>query len=106
LALWLKANKFRLDQVQNFLPTPMTLATCMYHTAKNPLQPRKVSSDPTTVPEYASIHIPKSSKTRQFHKALLRYHDPKNWPFIRRELRRMHREDLIGSGKHHLVPYW
>ena len=41
LALWLKQNNFRLDQVQTFLPTPMAIATAMYHTQRNPL--RKVT---------------------------------------------------------------
>jgi radical SAM superfamily enzyme YgiQ (UPF0313 family) len=47
LALWLKRNGFRLDQVQTFLPTPMALATAMWHTGKNPL--RKVSADRRSV---------------------------------------------------------
>lgn len=98
LALWLKANDYRLDQVQNFLPTPMTLATTMYHTGRNPLQ--------SVTRESEKVFIPKKGKTRSLHKALLRYHDPKNWPLIREALKRMGREDLIGNGKRHLVPAW
>jgi len=98
LALWLKRNGFRADQVQAFLPSPMATATAMYHTGKNPL--RKVSMQSETVT------VPKGLKTRRLHKAFLRYHDPKNWPLLREALKRMGREDLIGNGKKHLVPYW
>ena len=47
LAIWLKRNEFRLDQVQTFLPTPLATATAMYHTGKNPL--RKVTGDSESV---------------------------------------------------------
>ncbi|HNF63282.1 MAG TPA: YgiQ family radical SAM protein [Rhodocyclaceae bacterium] len=96
LALWLKANQFRLDQVQTFLPTPMALATTMYHSGKNPL--RKVSA---ASEEVAS---PRSARQRRLHKALLRYHDPEGWPLIREALRALGRSDLIGSSPRHLVP--
>jgi len=98
LALWLKRNGFRADQVQAFLPSPMASATAMYHTGKNPL--RKVSAESETVV------VPKGLKTRRLHKAFLRYHDPRNWPLLRKALKRLGREDLIGNGKRHLVPYW
>ncbi len=96
LALWLKQNDFRLDQVQTFLPTPMAMATTMYHTRKNPL--RKISQDSETV------ETPRLAKIRRFHKALLRYHDPDNWEILREGLKRMGRSDLIGNGPQHLVP--
>ncbi len=96
LALWLKQNDFRLDKVQTFLPTPMAMATTMYHTRKNPL--RKISQDSETV------ETPRLAKIRRLHKALLRYHDPANWESIREGLQRMGRSDLIGSGPQHLVP--
>ena len=96
LALWLKENDFRLDQVQTFLPTPMAMATTMYHTRKNPL--RKISKDSETV------ETPRVGKIRKFHKALLRYHDPENWESIREGLKRMGRSELIGNGPQHLVP--
>jgi uncharacterized radical SAM protein YgiQ len=96
LALWLKQNDFRLDKVQTFLPTPMAMATTMYHTRKNPL--RKISQDSETV------ETPRLAKIRRLHKALLRYHDPVNWESIREGLQRMGRSDLIGSGPQHLVP--
>ena len=96
LALWLKKNNFRLDQVQTFLPTPMALATAMYHTRKNPL--RKVTVDSE------AVETVRTGRNRKLHKALLRYHDPENWEIIREGLRSMGRSDLIGSGEHHLVP--
>jgi uncharacterized radical SAM protein YgiQ len=96
LALWLKQNDFRLDQVQTFLPTPMALATAMYHSRKNPL--RKVTVDSETV------ETVRAGKIRRLHKAFLRYHDPENWEILRDGLRRMGRSDLIGGGPQHLVP--
>jgi len=96
LALWLKGNGFRADQVQAFLPSPMATATAMYHTLKNPL--RKVTRDSE------EVIIPKGIKQRRLHKAFLRYHDPNNWPVLREALRRMGRADLIGNGKMQLVP--
>jgi uncharacterized radical SAM protein YgiQ len=96
LALWLKKNGFRADQVQAFLPGPMATATAMWHTGKNPL--RKVTRDSE------GVTVPKGMKQRRLHKAFLRYHDPNNWPVLREALRRMGRADLIGNGKHQLVP--
>jgi uncharacterized radical SAM protein YgiQ len=96
LALWLKKNNFRLDQVQTFMPTPMAMATTMYHSRKNPL--RKVGADSE------AVETPRSGKVRKLHKAFLRYHDPDNWEIIREALQRMGRADLIGSGERHLVP--
>nr|WP_225984726.1 YgiQ family radical SAM protein [Noviherbaspirillum aerium] len=96
LALWLKQNNFQLDQVQTFLPTPMAMATAMYHGRKNPLH--KVSADSETV------ETVRAGKIRRLHKAFLRYHDPENWPMLREALQRMGRGDLIGSSDRHLVP--
>jgi len=96
LALWLKENGFRTDQVQAFLPSPMSTAAAMYHSGVNPL--RKVTRDSERV------HIPQGLKVRRLHKAFLRYHDANNWPVLREALRRMGRADLIGNGKRHLVP--
>jgi len=98
LALWLKKYDFKLDQVQTFTPTPMAMATAMYHSGKNPL--RKVTADSEGVP------IPKAGNVRKLHKAFIRYHDPNNWPMLREALTRMGRTDLIGSGKHCLIPAW
>ncbi len=96
LALWLKENGFRPDQVQAFLPTPMAIASAMYHTGYNPL--RKVRRGAATV------EVPRGLRQRRLHKAFLRYHDPENWPLLREALKRMGRADLIGNGKRHLVP--
>jgi uncharacterized radical SAM protein YgiQ len=96
LALWLKQNGFRADQVQAFLPSPMATATAMYYTGKNPLHKVTASSE--------SVYVPKGLKQRRLHKAFLRYHDANNWPMLRAALKRMGRSDLIGSGKHQLVP--
>jgi uncharacterized radical SAM protein YgiQ len=96
LALWLKKYNFRADQVQAFYPSPMATATAMYHTSKNPL--RKVTYDSEKVDSV------KSRVKRRLHKALLRYHDPDNWPMIREALKDMKLEHLIGSGPDKLVP--
>jgi len=98
LALWLKRNDFRLDQVQTFLPTPLAIATGMWHTGKNPL--KRVSSDSE------EVAVVRGGRQRKLQKAFLRYHDPKNWPLLRAALKEMGRADLIGNGKRHLVPAW
>ena len=98
LALWLKQNGYRADQVQAFLPSPMATATAMYHSGKNPLRKVTRSSEAVT--------IPKGIKVRRLHKAFLRWHDANNWPLLREALKNMGRADLIGPGKHHLIPAW
>ena len=97
LALWLKKHDFRLDQVQTFLPTPMALATAMYHTEKNPL--KKVLGG-----KAEAVSVVKQGRTRRLHKAFLRYHDADNWPLLREALKDMGREDLIGNSRKHLIP--
>ncbi len=96
LAIWLKQNGFKADQVQNFYPSPMATATTMYHTERNPLKRVKRDSE--------RVAIPKGDRQRRLHKAFLRYHDPANWPMLREALVNLGREDLIGSGKHQLIP--
>lgn len=98
LALWLKGNGFRADQVQAFLPSPMALATTMWHTGRNPLKKVARDSEP--------VYSPKGARQRRLHKAFLRYHDADNWPLLREALKKMGRADLIGNGKKHLVPSW
>ena len=98
LALWLKKYDFKLDQVHTFTPTPMAMATAMYHSGKNPL--RKVTADSE------NVAIPKAGNVRKLHKAFIRYHDPNNWPILREALQKMGRADLIGNGKQHLIPAW
>lgn len=99
LALWLKRNNFRLDQVQNFLPTPMAIATAMYHTQRNPL--KKISR---RVEGSEIVETVRSGRMRKLHKAFLRYHDPENWPLLREVLKQMGRADLIGNSKKQLIP--
>jgi len=96
LAVWLHSHDFRPDQVQAFLPTPMSLATAMYYSGSNPLRPLG--------PQPESVYVPKGHNQRRLHKAFLRYHDPENWPVLRQALLRMGRDDLIGGGKRALVP--
>jgi len=96
LALWLKRNGLRADQVQAFLPGPMATATAMYHSGRNPLKRITRSSE--------TVLVPRGLKVRRLHKAFLRYHDPHNWPMLREALRRMGRADLIGNGRRQLVP--
>jgi hypothetical protein len=74
----------------------MASATAMYHSGKNPLKRVSRSSE--------EVVIPKGTRIRRLHKAFLRYHDPENWPLLRESLKRMGRADLIGNGKHHLIP--
>jgi len=99
LALWLKKNGFRADQVQTFYPSPMATATAMYHTGRNTL--RKVHRQ---LKDEDGVDVVRGERRRRLHKAFLRYHDPNNWPTLREALKSMGRADLIGNGKHHLVP--
>jgi len=98
LAIWLKKNGFRADQVQTFLPSPMAIASAMYHSGKNPLKKVRHNSD--------DVFSAKGLKQRRLHKAFLRYHDPENWPILRKALQQMGRGDLIGNGEQHLIPAW
>jgi len=96
LALWLKRNDFRPDQVQAFLPTPLAIASAMYHSGHNPLKRIRRGSE--------KVFSARGLRQRRLHKAFLRYHDPENWPLLREALKGMGRADLIGNGKKHLVP--
>ncbi len=99
LALWLKRHGFKADQVQTFYPSPMATATAMYHTDLNPL--KGITRDAQRAEK---VDIVRGEKRRRLHKAFLRYHDPNNWPLLREALKRMGRADLIGNGKHQLIP--
>ncbi len=96
LALWLKENGFRADQVQNFYPSPMASATAMYHSEHDPLRRINYKTE--------KVSIPKGIRQRRLHKAFLRYHDPDNWPLLRDALKAMGKSHLIGYGKKHLIP--
>ncbi len=102
LALWLKKNGFRADQVQTFYPSPMATATAMYHTGRNPLRGVRRSVEAAE----DVVDVVRGEKRRRLHKAFLRYHDANNWPLLRQALKDMGRADLIGNGKHHLIPTW
>jgi len=96
LALWLKQNKFKPDQVQTFYPSPMALATAMYYSEHNPLKKLRYKNQ--------KLQVPKALEQRRLQKAFLRYHDEANWPVLRQALIDLGREDLIGTGKNHLLP--
>ncbi len=96
LALWLKKRDLKVDQVQTFYPSPMSLATAMYYSGKNPL--KKVSY------KSSRVSVVKQIEQRQLQKALLRYHDKTGWKIIRDALNRMGLERLIGDGENKLVP--
>ena len=103
LALWLKKNGFKADQVQTFYPSPMATATAMYHTNLNPLKGiSRQTEGPTARAE--KVDIVRGERRRRLHKAFLRWHDPNNWPLLREALKDLGRADLIGNGKHHLIP--
>ncbi|MEW6629233.1 MAG: YgiQ family radical SAM protein [Pseudomonadota bacterium] len=97
LALWLKKNRYRADQVQTFLPSPMATATAMYHTGVNTLKGvRRGATD--------KVETVRGGRQRRLHKAFLRYHDPDNWPLLRDALKEMGRADLIGPRPEQLIP--
>ncbi len=107
LAVWLKKNGFRADQVQTFYPSPMATATAMYHSGHNTLRKiRRPSLVNGTLQgkDEDTVDIVRGERRRRLHKAFLRYHDPNNWPLLRDALKAMGRADLIGNGKHHLIP--
>jgi len=96
LALWLKENDFKLDQVQNFYPSPLANATTLYHTELNSLKNIHKTNE--------SVTVPKGAIQRRLHKAILRYHDSNNWPTIRQALKKMGLAKLIGNKPECLVP--
>jgi uncharacterized radical SAM protein YgiQ len=97
LALWLKRNRFRADQVQTFYPSPMATATAMYHSGRNPLRGLSYKRG-------EKVNRVRDLDKRRLHKAFLRYHDPDNWPMLRDYLKLSGRADLIGNGEHCLIP--
>nr|MCH9696631.1 YgiQ family radical SAM protein [Gammaproteobacteria bacterium] len=96
LAVWLKKNGFKADQVQTFYPSPMATATAMYYSGKDPLKKVGYKSE--------TVDTVKSLEQRRLHKALLRYHDPQNWQMIHDLLKSIGRMDLIGSKPDSLIP--
>lgn len=96
LALWLKQNEFRLDQVQNFYPSPLANATTMYYSEVDPLHKVDYKSE--------KMFVAKGEIRRRLHKAILRYHDPKNWPMLRAAFLERGWGHLIGKGPECLIP--
>ncbi len=91
LALWLKSRNMRPRQVQDFIPTPMSIATAMYHTGLDPL---------TRTPVFTA----KDLHEKHLQKALIMYWDPTWHDDAREALTKVGRRDLIGAGPHCLVP--
>jgi len=75
----------------------MSPSATMYHTDLNPLRPIRRTGGEV-------VFSAKGIRQRRLHKAFLRYHDPENWPLLRDALKSMGRADLIGPGKHQLIP--
>ncbi|QIZ78570.1 YgiQ family radical SAM protein [Ferrimonas lipolytica] len=98
LALWLKENDFKLDQVQNFYPSPLANATTIWHTEFDSL--RNVTK--SSIKE--KVAVAKGGRERRIHKAILRYHDPEGWPIVREGLKKAGLGKLIGNGPNCLVP--
>ena len=90
LALFLKKNKIRPEQVQDFYPTPGTVSTCMFYTGL----------DPYTLKE---VYVAKSEHDKALQRALLQYFNPKNKALVTEALKRAGRADLIGSGPNCLI---
>jgi uncharacterized radical SAM protein YgiQ len=91
LAVYLKNNDMRPRQVQDFIPTPMAIATTMFYTGTDPL---------TGEPVYTA----RDMREKRMMKALIFYWDPQHWPLAREALKKCGRSDLIGRGPHALVP--
>jgi uncharacterized radical SAM protein YgiQ len=91
LALWLKARAMRPRQVQDFIPTPMAIATTMFFTGIDPLSMKEVP-------------VVRDLREKKLMKSLLYYWDPAQQPLAREALRKAGRADLIGNGPRCLVP--
>ncbi len=83
LALFLKRNHYRPDQVQDFIPSPFDIAACMYHTGYDPFTMR---------PVYIAKHL----RDRRLQRALLQFFNPENYFEVRKALEQAGRQDLIG----------
>lgn len=90
LAVFLKENRIRPEQVQDFYPTPGTISTCMFYTELDPYTMEKV-------------YVPKSPKEKAMQRALLQYFKPENREIVLEALKKAGRRDLIGTGKNCLV---
>ena len=91
LAEFLRDRGYRPEQVQDFIPTPGTLSTCMYYTGKHPLTGEEV-------------YVPREEREKLIQRALMQYWIPRNYPLVREALRELGRNDLIGRAPKCLVP--
>lgn len=91
LAIFLKQNGYRPDQVQDFIPAPMDIATCMYHTGLDPMSMK---------PVYVAKHL----RDRKFQRALMQFFKPENYFMVHQALSKAGRSDLIGDGCDTLIP--
>jgi uncharacterized radical SAM protein YgiQ len=91
LAVFLKAHGYRPRQVQDFIPAPMDIATCIYHTGIDPLT-------------MAPVDTVKKLRDRQTQRALMQFFEPRNWFVVHKALVDAGRRDLIGGAKHCLIP--
>ena len=91
LAVFLKRNHYRPDQVQDFIPSPFDIAACMYHTGLDPFSKQ---------PVYIARHL----RDRKLQRALMQFFKPENYFEVRRALEQAGRQDLIGSGCDSLIP--
>ncbi len=91
LALFLKRNGYRPDQVQDFIPAPFDVATCMYYTGIDPFTKQ-------------AVYVAKGLRDRKMQRALMQFFKPENWFTVREALLQAGRQDLIGNGCDALVP--
>ena len=91
VALYLKRTGYRVEQVQEFLPGPFDVATCMYYTGIDPMTGREV-------------YVPRGLRERRMQKALLQYAKPENYRLVREALLQAGRSDLVGDGPECLIP--
>src|SRR5256885_15444359 len=91
LAVFLKRNGYRPDQVQDFIPAPFDVATCMYYTGIDPFTKKEV-------------HVAKGIKDRKMQRALMQFFKPENWFQVREALIQAGRQDPIGNRRACLIP--
>ncbi len=91
LALYLKQQGLKPDKVQDFIPGPMDIATCMYYTGLDPMSGK-------------SVYVPKGARERRLQRALLQFFKPENYNDVRAALVEAGRTDLIGDGRECLIP--
>ena len=91
LAIYLKRHALRPDKVQDFIPGPMDVATCMYYTGLDPTSGE-------------AVYVPRGARERRLQRALLQYFKPENYADVREALEEADRLDLVGDGPECLIP--